>query len=71
MSKDFTPQEEAMFEQFEDAYGYLQHIVKQLESDSLPLNELADKVKEARKIAEQCEEELRTVQNNIKKGDTN
>lgn len=69
MNKELTPQEDEMYSQFEDAYAYLQHMVKQLESDSVPLNELSDKVKEARKIAEQCEQELRAASEALKKGD--
>ncbi len=53
------------YESFEDAYAYLQLLVKQIESDQLPLDQLSGRVLEARKFAAQCEAQLRDISTQI------
>lgn len=53
---------------FEDVYAALLHMVKEIESEQTPLNDLADKVKKARSLLSQCESQLRDVTNEL---DTN
>lgn len=55
---------------FEDNYEALLLMVKEIEQDQIPLQDLADKVNHARKLLEQCSEILHETQNKLNTEDT-
>lgn len=57
MDKDF---------EFDDAYAQLLNMVKEIESDSVSLNDLAQKVAEAQFIVKNCDEALRKTEVELK-----
>jgi len=57
MDKDF---------EFDDAYAQLLNMVKEIESDSVSLNDLAQKVAEAQFIVKNCDEALRKTEAELK-----
>jgi len=50
---------------FDTAYSELEKIIKQIEGESIPLDELAIKVKEAKELIRFCEEKLRSIENQL------
>jgi exodeoxyribonuclease VII small subunit len=64
---------------YNEAYTKLEELVEQLEDGSIPLDKLADNVKQANEWMEVCETKLRQVEaeiesvtdTNIKKGRSN
>ena len=47
---------------FDTAYTDLEKIVREIEGESIPLDDLAVKVKEARKLIDFCEGKLRGIE---------
>ncbi|HEX5635735.1 MAG TPA: exodeoxyribonuclease VII small subunit [Gammaproteobacteria bacterium] len=54
---------------FDTAYAELEKIVKQIENESVPLDELAARVKEAKQLIRYCEEKLRAVEHELNHDD--
>ena len=52
---------------FDTAYAELEKIVRLIESENVPLDELAAKVKEAKELIRFCEEKLRGIEQELKK----
>ena len=50
---------------FDKAYADLEKIVRLIESENIPLDELAAKVKEAKKLIRFCEEKLRGIEKEL------
>jgi exodeoxyribonuclease VII small subunit len=50
---------------FDTAYTELEKIIKLIETESIPLDELAAKVKEAKELIRFCEEKLRGIENEL------
>jgi exodeoxyribonuclease VII small subunit len=50
---------------FDTAYAELEKIVRQIENESIPLDELAARVKEAKQLIRFCEEKLRAVEHEL------
>jgi exodeoxyribonuclease VII small subunit len=50
---------------FDTAYSELEKIIKQIESESIPLDDLAEKVREAKELIRFCEEKLRGIENQL------
>jgi len=46
---------------FDEAYSQLEKIVRDIESDSVPLDELAARVKDAKTLISYCEQKLRSI----------
>lgn len=55
---------------FDTAYTELEKIIKQIESESIPLDDLAEKVKEAKELIRFCEEKLRGIEKQLSQNDT-
>ena len=51
---------------FDQAWQQLQQLVAAIEEESLPLDELASKVKEAKQLIRHCEEKLRLIEQDLK-----
>ena len=51
---------------FDSAYAELEKIVRLIESENVPLDELAAKVKEAKELIRFCEEKLRGIEQELK-----
>ena len=51
---------------FDSAYAELEKIVRIIESENVPLDELAAKVKEAKELIRFCEEKLRGIEQELK-----
>lgn len=47
---------------FDDAYAAIEAIVKDIENEQIPVDELAAKVKEARQLIAFCEERLGLIE---------
>ncbi len=47
---------------FDTAYEAIENIINQIEQESIPLDELADKVKEAKKLLAFCDEKLKHIE---------
>ncbi len=54
---------------FDTAYTELEKIITQIESETIPLDELAEKVKDAKKLIRFCEEKLRGIESQLTAGD--
>jgi len=52
-------------ETYSTAYAKLEKLVERIESDTLPLDELADKVKQANELILFCETKLRTIEKEV------
>lgn len=50
---------------FDTAYKELEKIVRLIESENIPLDELAAKVKEAKELIRYCEEKLRGIEKEL------
>jgi exodeoxyribonuclease VII small subunit len=50
---------------YEAAYAELQQIVAALQSDSISIDDLSEKVKRAGKLVAFCQEKLRTIENEM------
>ena len=50
---------------FDTAYTELEKIIKLIETESIPLDELAAKVKEAKELIRFCEEKLRGIETEL------
>jgi exodeoxyribonuclease VII small subunit len=51
---------------FDKAYAAIEEIVQQIESESIPLDELAEKVKKAKELLAFCNEKLRSIKAELK-----
>jgi len=51
---------------YDEALQELQRIVEQLQSNSIPMDELAQKVKRAASLIKYCKTQLRTTEEEIK-----
>lgn len=51
---------------FDKAYAAIEEIVQQIESESIPLDELAEKVKKAKELLAFCNEKLRSIEAELK-----
>ncbi len=47
---------------FDTAYEAIEKIVQEIESENIPLDQLAEKVKEAKKLLAFCDEKLRNIE---------
>jgi len=56
---------------FDSAYAELEKIVRLIESENVPLDELAAKVKQAKELIRFCEEKLRGIEQELKKDENN
>jgi exodeoxyribonuclease VII small subunit len=54
---------------FDKAYSELEKIIKQIEGESIPLDDLAEKVREAKELIRFCEEKLRGIENQLSQND--
>jgi exodeoxyribonuclease VII small subunit len=52
---------------FDTAYTELEKIIRLIESENIPLDELAEKVKEAKALIRFCEDKLRGIENELNK----
>ena len=52
---------------FDTAYTELEKIIRLIESETIPLDELAEKVKEAKELIRFCEDKLRGIENELSK----
>jgi len=52
-------------ETYSTAHAKLEKLVERIESDTLPLDELADKVKQANELILFCETKLRTIEKEV------
>ncbi len=50
---------------FEQAYNKLEEIVNEIQSWNIPVEDLINKIKEAKKLIEFCEKTLKKVENQI------
>lgn len=50
---------------YSDAYAKLEELVEQIESDSIQLDTLAEKVKEANELIKFCETKLRSIEEDV------
>lgn len=50
---------------FDEAYNTLEHLVQQIENEAVPLDVLAEKVKEAKALIAFCEGKLRGIETEI------
>jgi exodeoxyribonuclease VII small subunit len=51
---------------FDKAYAAIEDIVRQIENEAIPLDELADKVKMAKELIAFCNNKLRDIEAEIK-----
>jgi exodeoxyribonuclease VII small subunit len=51
---------------FDIAYAAIEEIVQQIESETIPLDELAEKVKTAKELLAFCHEKLRNIETELK-----
>jgi exodeoxyribonuclease VII small subunit len=51
---------------FDMAYAAIEEIVQQIESESIPLDQLAEKVKKAKELLAFCNEKLRNIEAELK-----
>ncbi len=52
---------------YDEAYSNLEELVIQIEDDSIQLDTLADKVKQANALIEICETKLRKIETDVEK----
>ena len=52
---------------FDTAYTELEKIIRLIEGENIPLDELAEKVKEAKELIKFCEDKLRGIENELNK----
>ncbi|MES2648762.1 MAG: exodeoxyribonuclease VII small subunit [Bacteroidota bacterium] len=52
---------------FDTAYTELERIIRLIESENIPLDELAEKVKEAKTLIRFCEDKLRGIEDELNK----
>ena len=52
---------------FDTAYTELEKIIRLIESENIPLDELAEKVKEAKELIRFCENKLRNIETELNK----
>lgn len=52
---------------YEQAISRLQEIVSQIDSSEIGIDQLADKLKEANKLIEQCEQMIAKTENEVSK----
>ena len=52
---------------FDTAYAELEKIIRLIEGENIPLDELAEKVKEAKELIQFCETKLRTIESELNK----
>lgn len=52
---------------YEQAISKLQEIVSQIDSSEIGIDQLADKLKEANKLIEQCEQMIAKTENEVSK----
>lgn len=50
---------------FDDAWKALEKLVAEIEDETIPLDELAAKVKAAKKLIQFCEEKLRGIEKDL------
>lgn len=50
---------------YNEAYNELSKLVDQIEDDTIQLDTLAEKVKQAKELIEYCETRLRTIEKNV------
>ena len=50
---------------FDAAFAELEKIIKQIEGETIPLDDLAEKVKEAKSLIRFCEEKLRGIETQL------
>ncbi|HMP94849.1 MAG TPA: exodeoxyribonuclease VII small subunit [Phnomibacter sp.] len=50
---------------FDEAYAQLEQIIQKIESDKVPLDELAAQVKQAKTLIKFCETKLRDIQHEL------
>jgi exodeoxyribonuclease VII small subunit len=50
---------------FDSAYANLEKIIREIEGESVPLDELATKVKQAKEYIRFCEEKLRGIEKEL------
>ncbi len=60
-----TPAAKSSEETFENAMTRLEHVVEQMESDQLPLEELLTRYEEGVKLVKVCEEKLAVAEKRI------
>jgi exodeoxyribonuclease VII small subunit len=51
---------------FDDAYAAIEEIVMQIENESIPLDQLAEKVKKAKELLAFCNEKLKNIEAELK-----
>jgi exodeoxyribonuclease VII small subunit len=56
---------------FDEAWQELEKLVAAIEDETLPLDELAKKVKAAKQLIRYCEEKLRSIENDLKSVEDN
>lgn len=56
---------------FDEAWQELEKLVAAIEDETLPLDELAQKVKAAKQLIRYCEEKLRSIENDLKSVEDN
>jgi exodeoxyribonuclease VII small subunit len=50
---------------YNEAYNELSKLVDQIEDDTIQLDTLAEKVKQAKELIDYCETRLRTIEKNV------
>lgn len=51
---------------FDEAYAAIEEIVMQIENESIPLDQLAEKVKKAKELLAFCNEKLKNIEAELK-----
>ena len=51
---------------FDEAYAGIEDIVMQIENESIPLDQLAEKVKQAKELLSFCNEKLKNIEAELK-----
>jgi exodeoxyribonuclease VII small subunit len=51
---------------FDKAYAGIEEIVQQIENETIPLDQLAEKVKKAKELIAFCNEKLRNIEAELK-----
>ena len=54
---------------FDKAFAAIEEIVQEIESETIPLDELAQKVREAKKLLAFCNEKLRNIEAELNNDD--
>lgn len=52
---------------YQEAFDSLQKLVNEIEQDQIPLDQLAEKVQQAKSLVDLCNQKLREIEQEVKK----